>query len=133
MSQSLVPPMPTCGERGTPQFNPAKPHGLHHFFDDLRFQFARSGVVDEAEMKGHALWFVDCDTAELWEILPEFADSTALYQKFVDAVCQLYPGSDAEQRWLIADMEKLVTDTSKTGISSLARSEEHTSELQSPC
>ena len=71
-------------------------------------------------MKGHALRFVDCDTAELWEILPEFADSTAPYQKFVDAVCQLYPGSDTEQRWLIVDMEKLVTDTSRTGISSLA-------------
>ena len=118
MSQSLVPLMPTCGERGAPQFNPAKPRRLRHFFDDLQFQFARSEVVDEAEMKGHALRFVDCDTAELWEILPEFADSTAPYQKFVDAVCQLYPGSDVEQHWLIADMEKLVADTSKTGISS---------------
>ena len=106
MSQSLVSPMPARGERGGPQFDPAKRRGLRRFFDDLRFQFARSGVVDEAEMKGHALRFVDCDTAELWEILPEFADSTAPYQKFVNAVCQLYPGSDAEQRWLIADMEK---------------------------
>ena len=58
----------------------------------------------------HALQFVDCNTTELWEILPEFTD----------AVCQLYPGSDVEQCWLIADMEKLVADTSKTGISSLA-------------
>ena len=120
MSQSLVPPMPAPGERGAPQFNPAKPHRLRRFFDNLQFQFARSGVVDEAEMKGHALRFVDCNTAELWEILPEFANSTAPYQKFVDAVCQLYPGFDAEQCWLIADMEKLVADTSRTGISSLA-------------
>ena len=120
MSQPLVPPMPARGERGAPQFDPTKPRGLRRFFDDLRFQFTRSGEVDEAEMKGHALRFVDCDTAELWEILPEFTDSTTPYQKFVDAVCQLYPGSDAEQRWLIADMEKLVADTSKTGISSLA-------------
>ena len=35
-------------------------------------------------------------------------------------MCQLYPGSDVEQRWLIADMEKLVADTLRTGISSLA-------------
>ena len=112
--------MPTRGERGAPQFDPAKPHGLRRFFDDLRFQFARSGVVDEAEMKGHALRFIDCDTTELWEILPEFTDSTAPYRKFIDAVCLLYPGSDAEQRWLIVDMEKLVADTLRTGISSLA-------------
>ena len=111
MSQSLVPPMPTYGERGAPQFDPTKLCGLCRFFDNLRFQFTRSEVVDEVEMKGHALRFVDCDTAELWEILPEFANSTAPYQKFVDAVCQLYPGSDAEQCWLIADMEKLVADT----------------------
>ena len=79
MSQSLVPPMPARGERGAPQFDPTKPRGLRHFFDDLRFQFARSGVVDEVEIKGHALRFVDCDTTELWEILPEFANVTALY------------------------------------------------------
>ena len=81
MSQSLVPLMPAHGERGAPQFDPAKPCRLCRFFDDLRFQFARSGVVDEAEMKGHALQFVDCDTTELWEILPEFTDATTPYQK----------------------------------------------------
>ena len=57
---------------------------------------------------------------ELWEILPEFANVTTPYQNFVDAVCQLYPGSNAKQRWLIADMEILVADTLRTGISSLA-------------
>ena len=72
------------------------------------------------EMKGHALQFVDCDTTKLWEILPEFTDVTAPYRKFVNAVCQLYPGSNAEQCWLIADMEKLVADTSRIGISLLA-------------
>ena len=79
MSQSLVPPMPTHGECVAPQFNPAKPCRLHHFFDDLNFQFVRSQVVDEVEMKGHALWFINCDTVELWEILPEFANVTAPY------------------------------------------------------
>ena len=45
--------------------------------------------------------------------------STAPYQKFVDAVCQLYSGSNAEQHWLIADMDRLVEETLRTGISSL--------------
>ena len=79
MSQSLVPPMPACGERGAPQFDPTKPHRLCRFFNNLNFQFAYLEVVDEAEMKGHALWFVDYNTMELWEILPEFANVTALY------------------------------------------------------
>ena len=71
-------------------------------------------------MKGHTLWFIDCDTAGIWEILPEFTDATALYQKFVNAVYQLYPGSNVEQHWLIADMDKLVGETLRTGISLLA-------------
>ena len=81
--------MPTHEECRAPQFNPTKLCELHCFFDDLNFQFAQSQVVDEEEMKGHALQFVSCNTVELWEILPEFADVTTLYQAFVDAVYQL--------------------------------------------
>ena len=76
-------------------------------------------------MKGHTLWFVDYNTMELWEILPEFTNMTAPYQKFVDAVCQLYPGSDAEQHWLIVDMDRLIEETSRTGISSLTDLEKY--------
>ena len=70
-------------------------------------------------MKEHALQFVDCDTAELWEILPEFADVTMSYQKSIDTVYKLYLGSNMEQHCLIADMGKLVGETSRVGISSL--------------
>ena len=35
------------GDCGLPQFNPKKPHELRHFFEDLKFHFARSQVVDE--------------------------------------------------------------------------------------
>ena len=71
-------------------------------------------------MKGHTLQSIDCDTADLWEILPEFTTTTVPYQKFVDTVCQLYPGSNVEQHWLIVDMDKLVGETLRTGISLLA-------------
>ena len=120
MSQPIVPPMPTCGECRALQFNPTKPHKLCCFFNDLDFQFTQLQVVDDKEMKEHALWFISCDTMELWEILPEFANMTAPYQKFVNTVYQLYPGSNVEQHWLIADMDKLVGETLRTGISSLA-------------
>ena len=48
-------------------------------------------------MKKHAVRFVDCDTAELWEILPKLANATKSYQEFVDAVYKLYPRSDSER------------------------------------
>ena len=120
MSQPVVPHMPARGDRGSPQFDPERPRELHRFFEDLKFHFTRSQVIDEEEMKQHALRFVDCDTAELWEILPEFANVAASYQKFVNAVYKLYPGSDAERCWSIGDMEKLVGEASRVGISSLA-------------
>ena len=119
MSQPIVPLMPACGEHRAPQFNPAKPHELHCFFNNLNFQFAQLQVVDEEEMQGHALQFVDCNPMELWGILLEFTDMTTLYQMFVNAVYQLYPGSNSERHWLIADMGKLVGETARTGISSL--------------
>ena len=119
MSQPVVPLMPAHGDHRAPQFDPAKPCELPHFFEELKFQFVQSHVVDEEEMKKHALQFVHCDTVELWEILPEFIDAAVPYQKFVDAVYKLYPGSDMESHWLIADMDKLVGKASRVGISSL--------------
>ena len=71
-------------------------------------------------MKQHALRFIDCDTAELWEILPKFADVATSYQQFVDAVYKLYPGLDAESCWSIGDMEKLIGEASRVGILLLA-------------
>ena len=114
MSQFVVLPMPAHGDCGALQFNPTKLHKLHHFFEDLKFQFVQSHVVDKEKMKGHALYFVDCDTTET-----KFADVTTSYQMFIDAMYKLYPGSDMEQCWLIVDMNKLVGDTSRIGISLL--------------
>ena len=120
ISQPVVPHMPMCGDHGSPQFNPEKPHELCCFFEDLKFHFMWSHIVDKEEMKQHALQFVDCDTTELWEILPEFTNATASYQKFVNAMYKLYLGLDAERRWSIGDMEKFVGEASRVGISSLA-------------
>ena len=71
-------------------------------------------------MKQHALRFVDCDTVELWEILPEFTDMTTPYQKFVNAVYKLHTGSDTDRHWSIGNMEKLVGEAARVGISLLA-------------
>ena len=120
MSQPVVPPMPAHGDCRAPTFDPSKPRELRCFFEELKFHFGRSNVVNEVTMKKHALRFADCDTAELWEILPKFADTAKMYQDFVDAVYKLYPGSDSEQRWAIADMDKLVGETSWVGILPLA-------------
>ena len=112
MSQPVIPPMPARRDCGAPQFNPTKPWELRQFFEELKFHFGQSHIVDKTAMKKHVVRFVDCDTAELWEILPKFADATKSYQDFIDAVYKLYPGSDSKWPWSIADMDKLVGEMS---------------------
>ena len=45
MSQPVVPHMPTRGDRGL-RFDPERLRELRHFFEDLKFHFTRSQVVD---------------------------------------------------------------------------------------
>ena len=55
MSQPVVPPIPTHRNHGAPAFNPSKPQELHCFFEELKFHFGQSNVLNEALMKKHAL------------------------------------------------------------------------------
>jgi hypothetical protein len=70
--------------------------------------FTRAGVTDSEEKKKHACCYVDVDTSELWETLPEFLDASKTYEDFAKAIYALYPGSDEERKWSVADMDKLV-------------------------
>ena len=70
-------------------------------------------------MKQHARRHVDVDTTELWETLTEYADVTKTYEEFKTAVYALYPGSDEERKWSVADMDKLVGERMRIGIISL--------------
>ncbi|KIM85117.1 hypothetical protein PILCRDRAFT_5484 [Piloderma croceum F 1598] len=120
MSAQPIIPMPACGDRSAPQFDPQQPRELRRFFTDLDFAFTRAGIVERAAQKKHACRYVDVDTADLWESINEFVDATATYEDFVKAVHALYPGSEEERKWSVADMDKLVGERSRLGILSLA-------------
>lgn len=113
-------PMPACRDCSAPQFDPKKLWELHCFFNDLSYQFTRSQVTDDAAKKKHAVCFVNCDTTEQWELLPKFKEAARTYDEIMEAVYKLYPGSTADQHWVIVDMDKLIGETSHIGILSLA-------------
>jgi hypothetical protein len=69
--------------------------------------FGAAGVMDSDQMKTHACRYIDIDTTELWESLPEFAAGTS-YNAFKTMIHKLYPGSENDHKWSIADMDKLV-------------------------
>jgi hypothetical protein len=53
--------------------------------------FALAQVIDNMEKKKHAYWYVDIDTANLWESIPEF-DVANTFEEFKSAIHKLYPG-----------------------------------------
>ena len=111
--------MPARGDRSAPQFDPQQPRELHRYFIDLDFAFGRAAITDRAEKKKHACRYVDVDTADLWESISEFGDQQSSFEDFVKAVHALYPGSEEERKWSVADMDKLVGERSRLGVHSL--------------
>jgi hypothetical protein len=112
-------PMPACGDCPTLKFDLTHPRELHHYFSDLDFIFGHAGITDNTEKKQHAIQYVDVDTSELWEALPEYSDNTKTYSDFAKAIHALYPGSEEEHKWLVADMDKLVGEQQRLGVLSL--------------
>jgi hypothetical protein len=119
MSATAV-PMPARGDRTAPNFDPKQPRELRRYFSELEFHFTRSSVTAAEEKKKHACRFVDVDTSELWESLPEYTDHAVSYVDFMKAVHALYPGSDEERKWSVADMDKLVGERCRLGVLSLS-------------
>lgn len=111
--------MPVRGDRAAPKFDPKQPRELRRYFADLEFAFIRAQVTDVAEQKRHSTRYVDVDTSELWETVPEFLDATKTFDEYCTAVAALYPGADEDRKWSVADMDKLVGERTRLGILSL--------------
>jgi hypothetical protein len=52
--------------------------------------FGPAQVVDDTEKKKHTCRYVDIDTTDLWEAIPEF-DGTKTFNEFKSAIFKLYP------------------------------------------
>jgi hypothetical protein len=103
------------GHGSTPKFTPDVPRELQCYFKKLELLFGPAQIVDDAEKKKHTCRYVDIDTTDLWEAIPEF-DSTKTFDDFKSAIFKLYPGSESEWKWTIADMDKLVGEQLWMGI-----------------
>jgi hypothetical protein len=109
------PTMPARGHATAPTFDPSQPRELRRYFNELEMLFQRCNITDSEEMKKHACRYVDIDTSELWESIPEYLP-TVSFNNFRIAVHKLYPGSEDDRKWSIADMDKLVGEQLRIGI-----------------
>jgi hypothetical protein len=107
--------MPPRGHSSAPKFTPDVPRELQCYFKELELLFRPAQVVNDTEKKKHACQYVDIDTTDLWEAIPEF-DVTKTFDEFKSAIFKLYPGSEYEHKWTIADMDKLVGEQLRMGI-----------------
>ncbi|KAJ6528190.1 hypothetical protein B0H19DRAFT_1243169 [Mycena capillaripes] len=106
------PTMPARNDRIAPVFDSQKPRDLRRYLRDLEFLFSRSSITEETEKKFHATRFLSIDDQELWELVPEFADTTAAFAQFTAAIFRLYPEADPSRRYSLAYLDALVTEIS---------------------
>jgi hypothetical protein len=107
--------MPPRGHGSTLKFTPDIPRELQRYFKELELLFGPAQVVNNTEKKKHACRYVDIDTTDLWEAIPEF-DVNKTFNEFKSAIFKLYPGSESKRKWTIADMDKLVGEQLRMGI-----------------
>ena len=75
-------------------------------------------VVNEKDKKTEATRFLDAETADVWEVIPEFkSDST--YELFKAAVRKLYPLASDDRKYTLADLDALVGRYLRTGFSTI--------------
>jgi hypothetical protein len=87
--------MPPQGHGSTPKFTPDVPRELQHYFKALELLFGPVQVVDNMEKKKHACQYIDIDTVDLWEAIPEF-NITKTFDEFKSAIFKFYPDSESE-------------------------------------
>src|SRR5690349_11599096 len=107
--------MPARGHSTAPKFDPNQPRSLKRYFNELDILLVAAGLTGDEERKTQAVRYLDVDTAELWELLPEFGINST-YAEFQEAIYKLYPTSKEERRWAVADMDKLVGEQGRLGI-----------------
>jgi hypothetical protein len=88
---------------------------LRRYFNELELLFGAATIANADIKKKHACRYVDIDTSELWESLPEYVSGIS-FDDFRAAVHKLYPGSEDDRKWSISDMDKLVGEQLRVGI-----------------
>jgi hypothetical protein len=107
--------MPVRGHSTAPKFDPTQPRELCRYFNELDLLFRAANIVADDIKKKHACRYVDIDTSELWESLPEYGPGSN-FDDFRIAVHKLYPASEDDRKWSISDMDKLVGEQLRIGI-----------------
>ncbi|KAF9542267.1 hypothetical protein CPC08DRAFT_621176, partial [Agrocybe pediades] len=112
--------MPPRGAEDAPFFDKSHPRSLLQYLTELRYLFQEYNITDDQQKKSHAVRYLDYDTWELWQCLPEFSDPSASFYEFILALYDLYPDCLDAERYSFLELEDFVRKTFSAGIHSLS-------------
>src|SRR6266567_1397944 len=110
--------MPTRYDPSAPRFDSSRSRELPRYFRELEFLMDSAHIVDDQERKRQVVRYIDFDDSELWQLIPEFAESTS-YADFRVAVLRLYPGASDTALYSFPDLESIVLRQQSLNISSV--------------
>ena len=76
-----------------------------------------ANITDKAQKKLQACHYLDFESDELWQAISSYSSGT--YDKWKEALYKLYPEAEADKKYLVSDMDKLVGEQFRTGIYTL--------------
>ena len=102
--------MPTHREHGAPTFDATKTHQLPRFFKELEYLFDHANMTKDDKKKKQLLCYVDYDIKQIWEMFPEYEDTTKAYAEFKAVIISYYPEASGEFKYSLRDMDPLVRE-----------------------
>lgn len=104
-----VVPMPAKGHSTALKFSADQPRELCQYFEELDDIFAGAAITDGQTKKLQACRYLDFESADLWQNIPSFAAGNT-YDNWKEELYKLYPGAEADKKYTVTDMDKLVSE-----------------------
>ena len=111
-------PMPAKGHSTAPKFSADQPRELRQYFEELDNLFTGAAITDDQIKKSQACRYLDFESADLWQNIPSFTAGST-YDNWKEELYKLYPGAEADKKYTVADMDKLVGERYRAGIYTL--------------
>ncbi|KAI0328791.1 hypothetical protein GY45DRAFT_1254173, partial [Cubamyces sp. BRFM 1775] len=109
--------LPARGAAGAPHFDPAHPHSLLDFFEDLEYMLEEAAVDDEQKRKEHAIRYAPGEHKLLWRSFPSHKEGRS-YEDFKKEVIKEYLGDDGKRLYSLGDLKVLVAEAARAGFRS---------------
>ena len=119
MSEARSPKKFFSWEPNAPKFK-GEVSELLDYFDNIIEYAEAMKITEEKEKKNLLLKFADRETRLLWESLDEFADDTATFEKFIDAIKLKYPELMYRNKTSLKELMRLVSNYNDVSIDDLS-------------